>query len=112
MLGDMGTDESVSGNVCDERRRKACEIKLLLDSSLFSRNWRRCAFQTVHIHSTLSIALFFFSHSLFPSLPVSFRATAAVSTALGVTSLKGSCLSPICICGGRKLVYASRAGES
>lgn len=33
MLGDMGTDESVSGNVCDERRRKACEIKLLLDSS-------------------------------------------------------------------------------
>lgn len=59
MLGDMGTDESVSGNVCDERRRKACEIKLLLDSSLFSRNWRRCTFQTVHIHSTLSIALFF-----------------------------------------------------
>ena len=55
----MGTDESVSGNVCDERRRKACEIKLLLDSSLFSRNWRRCTFQTVHIHSTLSIALFF-----------------------------------------------------
>lgn len=42
--------------------------------------------------STLSIALFL--HSLFPSLPVSFRATAAVSTVLGVSSLKGCCLSP------------------
>ena len=112
MLGDMGTDDSVSGNVCDKRRRKACETKLLFDSSLFSRNWRRCAFQTVHVHSTLSIALFFFFflHSLFPSLPLSFRVTAAVSTALGVTSLKGNCLSPICICGVRKLVYVSRAG--
>lgn len=95
MLGDVGKDDSVSGNVCDRWRRDACEIKLLLDSSLFSRNWRRYAFQTVHIHSTLSVAFFFpfsflsfffflFLHSLFLSLPLSFRVTAAVSTALGL----------------------------
>lgn len=62
MLGDVGKHDSVSGNVCDKWRRNACEIELMFDSSLFSRNWRRYAFQTVHIHSTLSVAFFF----LFP----------------------------------------------
>lgn len=75
--------------------------QLLFDSFLFSRNWGRCAFQTVHVHATLRItSAFLFAFTVIQS-------KAAVSTALGVTSLKGNCLSPICICGGRKHVSTS-----
>lgn len=105
MLDDMGTDDSVSGNVCDRRRRNACEIKLLFDSSLFSRNWRY-AFQTVHGHSTLSIALFFFVFI------VSFPPTVIQShrSSEGHLSERHLLIFHLCLWREKTCLYVSKAG--
>lgn len=106
-LGDAGTDASVSRNLCDTQRRNAYDTELLFDASLFSRNRGRCAFQTVHVHATLSMTSAFLFAFMLSFPPTVTQSKATVSTALAVTSLKGNCLSPICICRVRKHVSTS-----